>query len=180
LGAEQDMGERGQVRALNKMIDEVKVQAARAVRDAGYNVKIAEIKRGIRVRYAAPGRLRAEAVASGRPIPLINYGARETSKGVSVNVKSGRKLIPGAFIATMPSGHKGVFVREADAKHRKMVNARKPGWHALPIRELFGPSVPDGLANDAVERTLRQLIVDRYPVLLEREVRWLQRRKPGR
>lgn len=173
---ERQMRDTAMVRALNKTADQVKVQAARAVRDAGYGIKIADIKRGISVRYAKAGEMRALVVVNGRPIPLIQYSARQTAKGVSVSVKAGRKLISGAFIATMPSGHKGVFVRQPDARHRKVANANKPGWHALPIRELFGPSVPDGMANDKVQAALQQFISDRFPKLLDHESQWLARR----
>ena len=164
------------VRALNKMADQLKVQASRAMRDAGYGLKAADVKKGLRVQRATQGSKRASVIASGRPIPLIKYTARQTSKGVTVNVQKGRKLIAGAFIATMPSGHQGVYVREAGGKHRK-VNARgKASWHQLPIRELFGPSVPDGLANKAVQQTLVQLVVERFPKLLAHEQAWVRRR----
>lgn len=171
-----EMRDTAAVRALNKMADQVKVQASRAVREAGYGLKAADIKKGLRVRRASQGSKRASVVANGRPIALINYSARQTSKGVTVAVQKGRKLIPGAFIATMPSGHQGVFVRQPGGKHRKVSTKGKASWHQLPIRELFGPSVPDGLANKAVQDALLQLITERFPKLLEHEHTWLRRR----
>lgn len=175
LSAADDMPQ-ATVRALNKMADQVKVQSAREVRDAGYTLKVSEIKRAMKVLRAAPGNMRATVVASGKPIPLINYGARQTAKGVSVSVLKGRKVIAGAFIATMPSGHKGVFVREPGAKHKKVGKGSQASWHALPIRELYGPSIPDGLANKAVQAALLSLIEDKFPKLLEHEQAWLARR----
>ncbi len=64
---------------------------------------------------------------TGKQVPLGKYPARQTKKGVSVLVNKGqRKLIKGAFIAKMKSGHVGVFVREG--------KARLPIQHALSTR----------------------------------------------
>lgn len=180
MAAAQEMRDTAMVRALNKMADQVKVASAREVRAAGYGLKISTIKAGIRVKRASQGNLKAAVIASGRPIPLIQYSARETSKGVTVNVQKGRKLIAGAFIATMPSGHRGVFVREEGGKHKRVKKGGKVSWHQLPIRELFGPSVPDGLANKAVQDALQQLITEKFPDILEHEHSWLRRRAGGR
>lgn len=174
--ASREMCDTAVMRALNKTAEMVKVQAAREVRSAGYNLKVSTIKLGIKLRRAMPGNLRATVVANGRPIPLIQYAARQTGKGVTVNVQRGRKLIAGAFIATMPNGHRGVYVREAGGRHKRVNKGGKVGWHQLPIRELFGPSVPDGLANKAVQGVLQQMIVDKFPQILQREHSWLRRK----
>ena len=164
------------VRALNKMADQGKVASAREVRSAGYNLKVGTIKKGIRVKRATKSELRATIIATGKPIPLIEYGARQVAKGVSVNVLKGRKVIAGAFIATMPSGHKGVFVREDGAKHKKVGQGKQASWHPLPIRELFGPSVLDGMGSKAVQAALQQLFKAKFPALLEHEHQWLSKR----
>lgn len=177
--AARDMRDKATARALNEMADQVKVAAARQIRDVGYKLKIATIKRGISVTRASPRNLAATVVARGNPLPLIEFSARPTSKGVSVSVLQGRKTIAGAFIATMPSGHRGVFVRQEGAQHRKMTTRGKVSWHALSIRELFGPAVPDGLANSKVQAELQRLVAERFPAILEREHAWLAR-KVGR
>jgi len=175
LSAAREMPD-AMVRALNKMADQVKVASAREVRAAGYNIKVGEIKKGIRVRRATKSEMRAAVVATGKPVPLIQYSARQTAKGVSVSVLKGRKVIAGAFIATMPSGHRGVYVREPGAKHKKVGQGTKAAWHALPIRELYGPSIPSGMANAAVQAALQRFIADKFPTLLEHEHEWLRRR----
>lgn len=180
LAGARDMQDKAMASALNKMADQVKVAASREVRDAGYNLKAAVIKKGLKVGRASPGNLRSSVVASGRPIPLIQYGARQTAKGVTVSVLNGRKLIKGAFIATMPSGHTGVFVHGANGKHKKVTRGGKSSWHQLPIRELFGPAVPDGLSNKAVQEALRQLIVEKFPAILQHESAWLSRKLGSR
>lgn len=164
------------MRALNKIGSQAVVATSREVRAAGYNLKIGEIKRGIKLIRATKSSLKASVVATGRPVPLIQYSARQTAKGVSVSVLRGRKVIAGAFIATMPSGHKGVFVREDNARAKKVGQGGKAKWHALPIRELFGPSIPDGMANKVVQEALQQMVVERFPKLLAHEQAWLTRR----
>jgi len=166
------------VRALNKTMDRVKVRAAREVRDAGYKLKISDIKKAIRLNRATSGRLRADAVASGRPIPLIQYNAKQVGAGVSVDVLNGRKVVAKAFIATTPSGSTQVFIREPNAIHKKVVKGGKVQWSALPIRKLYGPSIPDALANKAVADAIVQLIGDRFPVILEHEHSFLLKRLP--
>lgn len=73
---------------------------------------------------------------SGKPVPVINYGSpRQTRKGVTVSINKGKRvLIRHAFIATMRSGHEGVF--------------KRTGKKRLPIRELYSSSVAD-VGSDA-------------------------------
>jgi hypothetical protein len=71
---------------------------------------------------------------SGEPVPLVAYPHRQTKKGVSVEVNRGKRtLVKGAFVATMRSGHKGVFKRR--------------GKERLPIRELLGSRPLDALLH---------------------------------
>lgn len=65
-------------------------------------------------------------------IPLYKLGARQTRKGVSVKLRGSYRH---AFIATMASGHTGVFRRDGSAR--------------IPISELFGPNP----ANDMVRNS---------------------------
>ena len=92
--------------------------------------------------------------AKAKPVPLLAFGARQTKRGVSVEVTKGKRtIIPHAFIATMQSGHKGVFVR----KGSKQI-ARKGsyvGKARQPIKELFSASVASSLTH------ARAWVVDR-------------------
>jgi hypothetical protein len=156
-------------RALNKMADQVKVGAAREVRAAGYKLKVGDIKKGLKIARATAGSLTATVTASGRPIPLIGYGARQIAKGVSVDVLNGRKVISHAFVVTMPNGHKGVFVRPGK-QHKKVSKNGKLLWSGLSVKELFGPSVPDGLANAAVQAMLQRLVENKFPEILRQQI----------
>ncbi len=160
------------VRALNKTAAQARTGASRAVRDSGYNIKASAIKRSFTIERATPSRLAVTLRATGAPVPLINYGATQTKKGVSVRVKNGRKTLRHAFIATMPNGHRGVFVREGSG-HKRVTKKDRSYMSGLPIKELYGPSIPDSLASDAVQKAPAQQIASRYPAILAHELAWL-------
>jgi hypothetical protein len=79
----------------------------------------------------------------GDRVPLRAYPTRQTKKGVSAQVNTGkRSLVPGAFIARMRSGHEGVF---------KRVGAKR-----LPIRELYGSRPVDALLHKGEAEAVQQ------------------------
>lgn len=132
-----------QVRALNRAIASANTAMVRVIAgDVG--VKQGVVRERIRVEQATPARLRARLYANAKRIPLIDFGAkgpepsRGRGRGVTVKSGSGRRTIANAFIATMGSGHRGVFQRVAGASGRR---GPAPNRSQLPIRELFGPSI---------------------------------------
>jgi hypothetical protein len=75
--------------------------------------------------------------AAPAPVPAIAFPTRQTKAGVSVEVNRGRRtLIKGGFLATMKSGHKGVFIR--DGKKRLPISEEYTGR----ISELFAEASP--------------------------------------
>ncbi len=120
-------------RSLNRAQTAGQTATVRAVaQDTGLAQKY--VKREIRVDRATRSQPVAVVEVAGRRIPLIAFSARgpEPSrgrgKGVSYRLPTGRGRVPDAFIATMVSGHRGVFKRKSRRR--------------LPIVELFGPSIP--------------------------------------
>ena len=72
--------------------------------------------------------------ADARPVALSKYPHRQIRAGVSVAVNRGKRtVVRGAFVATMQSGHVGVF--------------RRRGATRLPIRELLGSRPADALLH---------------------------------
>lgn len=90
------------------------------------------VKLGVSVTIASDTKILLSA--SDRRVPLIEFRARgpEPShgqgRGVSYSLPGGRGRIKNAFIATMSTGHRGVFTRW-------------PGQGRLPINEKYGPSL---------------------------------------
>lgn len=120
-------------RALNRAADSAKVAMSREIaRDMG--LKVSTVKEQIHVSQATTARQSTHLSVTGKRIPLIDFHARgpEPSRGRGTGVRArlpgGRGHYPRAFIATMASGHRGVFLRRGKAR--------------LPIVELHGPSLP--------------------------------------
>ncbi|MFM0243794.1 phage tail protein [Paraburkholderia sediminicola] len=160
------------IRALNKTATQARTAASVEVRGAGYNIKASAIKKSFVIKRASRGNLVVVLTATGARIPLINYGARQTKSGVSFSVKNGRKTMRHAFIATMKSGHIGVFERTGKG-HKKVVRNGKTVRTGLPIKELLGPSIPQSLANEAVEKALMAKIRSVFPKILEHELAFI-------
>lgn len=98
---------------------------------------------------------------SGKQVPLVAYPHRQTKRGVSVEVNRGKRtLIRGAFIATMRSGHEGVF--------------RRLGKSRLPIKELLGSRPVDALLHkgeaDAIAARGGKSMADTFARLLPLEL----------
>jgi hypothetical protein len=132
-------------RALNRAITSARVVMVREVaRDLG--IKQATVRDRMSVEQAKPGTERARLSASLKRIPLIEFNARgpEPSRGKGRGVAyrlGGAKRLPHAFIATMRSGHRGVFERV--------------GTRRLPIHELKGPSIGHVFARHVDEGLAR-------------------------
>ena|SRR3990172_2558910 len=130
-------------RALNRAILSGQTAMVKTIgADTGIAAK--NIKREIRIDKAQRTRPVAAIEIVGRRIPLIAFSARgpEPSRGrgrgVSYRLPGGRGRISNAFIATMKSGHRGVFRRKPGARR----HGEPPTRPQLPIFELRGPSIP--------------------------------------
>lgn len=123
------------VRALNRAgISTQTVMAREVSKDMG--IKVGDAKKAMKITQAQEGSLQVAVKASGARIPLIAFGAkgpepsRGRGRGVTARMQGSRKRYAHAFIARMSSGHRGVFQRASTRGPR------------LPIRQLFGPSIP--------------------------------------
>lgn len=133
-------------RALNKTIVSARTQAVKFVR-AEVNLKAKTVTGQMKVTKANFRRLSASLNVKGSPIPLTEYDARESNKGKGttfrVRKKGARERYPHAFIATMKSGHRGVF-------ERRKFGLKRVG--RLQIDERFGPSVPAVFARNGLKK----------------------------
>ena len=88
------------VTSINKTAGTAKVQIAARVGNE-INLKAARIKENLTVQKANYSKMSGAVVSKGEPIGLINFGARDSVKGVSVQVlkSSSRTLLKHAFIA---------------------------------------------------------------------------------
>ena len=113
--------------AANRAAKSTVAKFSRTVR-VSVNVKAARLKKMAKITRATRSNPVARIKVTGAHIPLTDMGARQGKKGVTVKPyrNKGRRTIRRAFIATMASGHKGVYRRTTKKR--------------LPIEESFGPS----------------------------------------
>ena len=144
-------GKRSIARSLNKAITQTRTRAAREI-SAKRNILVGRAKKDMRIQRASPDRPVAAIHASGKPIPVIAVKGvkRQTPLGVKAKIEAKKKphLFKGAFIATMASGHTGVFERI--------------GKKRLKIRELKLPSVASTMVQKATEKRLREYAIPVY------------------
>lgn len=157
-------------RTINEVISKAKVHAAKEMK-LKYNTSSKNIKATMRLSKANSKRFLAQIRISGKPLPLIAFSARKTRKGVSVKVMGNRRIIRSAFIATMGSGHTGVFAR---GKYVNRVfqfrdsKRLKPRGNDLPIDELvsmspFGMITSNSVSGSVADKMER----DFSPVFLK-------------
>lgn len=177
--------ERALTRAINRTLITVRAEASRAVaEDTG--LKVSVVKKAMKIANATFGTLTGGVLVTGKRIPLIEFGATgpdpsRGARGTVVRASTGpgrSQAYPGAFIArVMPSAgsklHKGIFIR-VGRSIRRSVGSR--GFN-LPIKQLFGPSLPKVAANAAVLAAVRATADDTLQKNLDHEVKFLLDRK---
>lgn len=127
-------------RAINRALAAAKTQAKREIAQR-FTVKQKDVADTIKTRSAGSSRLQAELRFKGHGIPAIKFKVKPNTPQpaqrpiVTIQYKKdGGGPAPGKFVATMKSGHMGVFARSQDKFMKK-----NPLRQA--IDELIGPSV---------------------------------------
>jgi hypothetical protein len=157
--------------ALNRVAVSVRASAVKSI-GADLGAKQADVRKAVVVyKKADIGSLEAQIVATGKRIPLIDLGARQTRAGVSHQSATGRTTKRSAFIAKMRSGHTGVFKRQK-AKHKMNASSNYAGQMRQGIVELFGPSIPLIFTKDKVQTPLRAVIRDRIAIEMKAAARY--------
>lgn len=152
-------------RGLNKGLSKGSTEAVKMVAQE-LNVTKATIRRSLYLRKATYRDPTCFLMAASRPLPFydkfkpwkirnrvpgMHFGGRKRKAGFSFQVKKGRArtVFPGAFVATMRSGHTGIYIRRTDLpKVKRYLKGSKSQWRwDHPLKELYSSSVPDILSN---------------------------------
>lgn len=142
-------------RALTTTAKQARLVAVRTlVKRGGFDRAI--VSDGLRVSAARAEGLTAIVRISGRPMPLSRFKPRQGKAGVSAAAWGERRTYAGSFLARMPSGHAGVFARTSKRR--------------LPIKELWGPSIPSVFLQGGVEDAVLEHVRARVPINVAREV----------
>lgn len=131
-------------RTIRRMGQRFRTTATKEVRKT-YNVKASKIKQYMRAKMDGDT---FKMYIKSSTVSLMNFGARQTKKGVSVKVRKdrGRKVIKGAFIAVGKNNNLQVFKRVG--KERLPIESKK----TLSITQMFNENVLNK-AKSAVEES---------------------------
>lgn len=162
-------------RALNKTAQQGRTAAAREIR-AEYKVKARDVNKAITIRRAGK-ELVSRLMVEGKPLPLMAFSPRQTKAGVRVKIKGRNVVIPHAFIATMKSGHQGVFARGgykgSFKRSGKSFGRFAFGSRRLPIGEFMTFSIPQSFNNPKVQEKVVARIQEQFPKVLLQEINYL-------
>jgi hypothetical protein len=177
----RDVLEKAIPRALNRVGAMSITQASRELRDEGYNISASEIKAAMFQRKASASNLVTTIKVRRKTKSLMEFSPRESKAGVTVRVHGQAKLIRGAFIAQRLNGAAGVFIEDKAAgkiilrRQKQYKRGSRGGWHSLPARKLYGPSVGGMYANDKVQEVMRRFQAEKFSERLKHEIKNLQR-----
>lgn len=112
-----------------------------------YKIKTAPINKSLYIRKATTNNLTAYIGSKGPRLNVLDFSARQNKKGVNAVIKldSPKHELLHYFIATMKSGHRGVFKRSSI---KMMIG--KPKRSA--IEEVDTLSVPHGLTATPMQQ----------------------------
>lgn len=158
--------------ALKRVGKTVRKEASLKIRER-LAVNAAVAKGAIKVQRIGNG-MTIWITASGKPIPLRDYQARRTRRGVTYRVsrlgrrkryeRQGRK----GFILDAKGGH--VFVRVEDDP---------PGKEKGRIQKVYGPSIPQYFVTKIVREAMMQTAKDRWPIEFHAALRGVLIRRTG-
>jgi len=139
LGALSKSGDTVIKQAVNKTLTGVRTDTTNEVSKVITPTKT-KIRSTITVNKMSAGDGNAFVKCKGGPLNLINFKARQTKKGVTVQVlkSGGRSLLKHAFIQTMKNGAKLVM-------WRKRVNGKMVARY--PIKALTSMAIPDVMGH---------------------------------
>ena len=138
-------------RAGSTSLRDMRSEASKRIRKRK-RLKVKQVKRALHIRKPSGFELRNirwSLDISGERTRLSDYPHRQIRRGVSVSVNKGKRtIISGAFVATLRSGHEGVFIRR--------------GPRRLPIRELLGSRPVDALLHEGEAAGVAQRGADSF------------------
>jgi DNA-binding transcriptional regulator YiaG len=161
--------ERATSRAVNKTLTTTRAEMVRLIRQK-YAIKAGDIRAALNISMAKPNKLEGKIFGESSPgIPLIKFartkkvpstrrtkaGAYSPAGGISVLIRKdrGKRIVKGAFLAKMTSGHIGAFERVNRSKKQRFTPEQKS--RALALRRSLGSATAAAKALGMSVKTLR-------------------------
>jgi len=147
-------------RAINHTGNKARTEVAWAlVEQTG--AKYSAIRKILKTHRASPGTLVYRITAKGGFMSLKEFGARQTSKGVSAAPWGKRRIFRHAFIVASLGGH--VFRRAPGGGPSGLVGR-------LPILKLWGPAIPKEMVKEQSKEAFENTVRAELPRRVEYEI----------
>jgi hypothetical protein len=150
--------------AVNRVTTTVQGRVIRTIAKQS-SIKSATVRRSIQRELVKPGSgkaLEGKIIATGRPIPLDEFNARQLSWGVRAKVWGRVQRFPGTFIFA-GTYRSGKAVGNGHVFHRATRDSN-------PIEVLYGPSVPEEMVKDESAKVFQSTVAMMLPVRVAHEV----------
>lgn len=173
---------RALVRTVNKTLTGCRTDMTQAIYEQ-YNITKTKIRASFTIARANLLKPSGVVATKGQHLNLIEYGATQTKKGISVRILRGgeRKLFPGGFIRTMKTGKELAFQREYHAPPVRLrpgfAYGRLPKKYRFPIKPLAGPRIQDHLEKPAIWAIIEQKATERLLTAAAHETEYLIQRR---
>lgn len=136
----------------------MRAEASRQVR-AKKRFRVSAFNKATTLRYPSGGSdlgdLEWSLNIQGDPMPVSAFRTRQTARGVSAFINVGKtSFIKSAFLATMKSGHQGVFFRQGKTR--------------LPIDEAFTSRITDPLNDEGVLPQIQEKTMAKFETAFAR------------
>ena len=178
-------------RALNELAPAAQTAGFRKI-NAIYQIGPSVMAGYATIKLADAGDFEASINVRGKGFPLSVFAPLQTKAGVTVRVKGKRVLIPGAFLATMANGHRGVFARGAYGGkgvrvpsgksfgrfrfgYSKRITKPRTARTELSINELYTFAPPDAFDNEQVVEAMNDRVAELAPAQLRRQIAAVRR-----
>ncbi len=166
--------------AINRTARTVRTRTGRDIADAA-GLKVGTVKRRIALsKRATKQSLFAVLRIKGRPLNLIHYKARPSTpdvwqrqrRGVLASPYGKRRRFLGAFVARMPNGSVLVVKQSAAGRAGKRIQSGRWAGKSPHIEAMYGPGIANEAATDALRVQREQVVKERLPIELKRELRF--------
>ena len=146
--------QKAMVTALNKVGAEVVTQAKRELKDAT-GLKAGVVTKKIKKDKARRGDEEYSIFIKSRYLNVIEFGARQTKRGVSAKAWGKRKIYRGAFIGSGRNSGKQLVFGKSKRKKNK-------------LKALHGASLPREFERQDMAKIFNKKIKTRFPILFKR------------
>jgi len=147
---------KAQASAINRSLTTARAEIVRAVRKE-YVIKAEDVRGTIKVTNATASAPIGRIKSMGGPIPLIKFDvSKDNPVRARVKKTGAKKPIKHAFLQTMKNGYKGVFIRA--------------GKERYPLKQLYGPSIPQMVGNENVMKSVEEKAIDTLDKRINHEI----------